>query len=270
MIVFVILYVIKEENIIMCVINDAWLKENVNTKVDHTFGQRLVGYLGTGEGVFREVQVLREFCRIGSNIPSSISPIAENILEHANNTLAVLSIASLYSTPKDFLKGVDRLQDGRIQLLRKVGVLFKDIVGNFTPWLNAGMFLSGSFAFKNVVWFTNVASHCSELTFAISDYYKAKQLESQATKEEFKAALIHSKNFYWYKTAKMVFSVTSTLLGSLVIYTGVTVSLSVGLSALSLVTIFLSIRTDLYKEEGRYQVIKFDKQITLDESEQVV
>lgn len=251
----------------MTVINQTWLNDNAIAA--RPFGDRLVGYLATPVGLFRQAQLIRGVSKILSEIPSPIADNAKEMLGFANGCLSILSLLGLQMTARDMVDGTTQLRDFQIALIRKVGILFKDVVGNVTPWLSAGMALSGSLAFKNVVVIADMASDAADLGMAISDCRKAARLETQATGEA-QRALNHSKNYYLLKTAKLVASFAGKAVSIAFVYAQITLVSIVALTAFSLFTLSLAASSEIYKEAGPYKVIKFDREVTLGVEPEVV
>ncbi len=240
-----------------------WLQKNQNEAAGQSSVRQFLEYTNETTGFFRCAQILKGVLKIRNEMGYPESSVTKELDNAAGGTMALLSLGRLPAATEGAYKAVSHFtQDNGMTTGRKIGLLFKDAGDAISAWANATMFFTGNLALKEVSRVSSLSSETADLTLSAVDYRQASTLEASAT-GEVKKVFTHTKNYYWLRIAKAVVSVTLALLAAAFVYMGITLLSALAISALSLAAVFLAIRRDLYKEEGEYKVISFNRSIQI-------
>lgn len=244
-------------------IDDHWLNENQNEKVDQTFFTRFTEYTGKAIGALRSLQVIKGSAKLRNEIGRSPSSIATGLEGNTGVAISALGIVRLPSVTQDAVRAVVALnQDDGVSVDRKIGKAIRDTMDAVSAWVYASIFFTGNLAFLGVAKVSDLANDGADLTLSVADYGQAVQYETAAS-GDVKKAFTHTKNYNMLRIAKAIASFVSAILGVVFLLTGAQLFSVVALVALSITTALLAIRRDLYKEEGQYRVISFDRSLII-------
>jgi hypothetical protein len=138
----------------------------------------------------------------------------------------------------------------------------RDVTDAISTWIYTGIFLTGKTTLLRVAQFADVGGDSADLTLSVVDYKKAADCEAAAS-GEVKEVFTHTKNYNMLRIAKAVVSLVSGILAIMMfISSAFTVSV-VALVLLSLSSAFLAIRRDIYKDQGRFSVVSFERPVTV-------
>ncbi len=174
-----------------------------------------------------------------------------------------LGIVRLPSATKDAVdRVVDLGKDNGVSFGRKIGLAIRDVTDAISTWIYTGIFLTGKATLLHVAQFADVAGDTTDLTLSAVDYKKAADCEAAAS-GDVKEVFAHTKNYNMLRVVKAIVSLVAGILAVMMFISGAfTVSVA-ALVLLSLTSAFLAIRRDIYKDQGRFPVISFDRSVTV-------
>lgn len=244
-------------------IDQDWVAKNQNEKAGKSFLGHFGDYTGKAIGAFRALQVIKGVSKLWNEVVPNHSPVVKSLENGTGAAMAGLGIVRLPSATSDAVgRVVDLAKDNGVSIDRKVGLAIKDVTDAVTTWIFSAMFLTGKATFVPVAQFADLAGDTADLAISAADYKKAAACEA-ASSGDIKEAFTHTKNYNMLRIAKAVVSVVSALLAVMSLLAGAQLISTVSLILISLTSALLAIRRDVYKDEGRFQVINFDKSVLI-------
>lgn len=242
-------------------VDQEWVAKNQNEKTGKSFLGHFGDYAGKAYGAFRVLQVVKGVSKLWNEVVPNSSPVVKNLENGAGAAMSGLGIVRLPSVTSDAIgKVADLAKDTGVSVDRKVGLAIKDVTDAITTWIFSAMFLTGKAAFVPVAQFADLAGDTADLAISAADYKKAAACEAAAS-GDIKDAFTHAKNYNMLRIAKAVVSVVSALLAVMSLLAGAQLVSTVSLILISLTSALLAIRRDIYKDEGRFNLISFDKSV---------
>jgi hypothetical protein len=242
-------------------IDQDWLDKNKNEKAGQPLYTTYSDYAAKAIGAFRSLQVVRGVCKLWNGTNIAPSPVVKNLEDGAGAAMTGLGIVRIPSATQDAIgRVVDLTKNDGVALDRKVALLVKDGSDALTTWIYSASYLTGASTFLGVARVADLAGDGADFGLSVDDYSKAVDCEAAAS-GDVKAAFTHSKNYYMLRIAKAVTSVVSAILALIFFVTGAQIVSVTALIVLSLVSALLAIRRDMYKEEGQFRVIGFDRTV---------
>lgn len=243
------------------VINQAWANAN---RQDPSLRYTVESYGKTAYGALRIFQAIKKPLDLGSELVKRIGGTPAPALTHLSRNLgtgiAALGIPHLYDASIEAFRCVEAMQkDDGVDFTRKAVKAVKESAEIVSTAGYVTMFVTGNPALKTATATVEMTGDIADLHLSYADYSRASELEAQATGDA-KAALQHSKIYYFLRVAKAVGAIAGAILGFALVATGSTL---LGLLILSLATTFVAIARDLYKPMGHYPVINFDREVRL-------
>lgn len=246
------------------IINQNWLQENVNEKADNSAFDHLVDFTGKATGAYRTLQISQKTVGLGSEVAKElgygISPALNEFGHKLGIGASALDLPRLPSATSEAIKSLSALRkEDDVSFFRKAIKAVRDTMDAIGAYSYASIFITANPALKPVAQAAVLTADFADLQMSTSDYSKASELEAIATGDA-KVALNHSKKYYFLRILKAVASIATAILGFTVL-----VSL---MPVIALMIVFMSstvfaIMRDLHKESGRFNVIKFDSEVTV-------
>lgn len=250
--------------VIVARIDAEWLRNNVNDKADYTYAQHAGDYLGRCIGAFRTTQLIQKTMNLGSalidkvgRVPAALGGLSRD-LGAAMNVLGVLRVPSALVGAK---KSLEELQDltSDVGFSRRAVKAVGDAADAVAACGFAHSFVTRSPAFVPLAATADFMADAVDAKVSVEDYYKAIELEQQAT-GEVKVAVSHTKNYQFFRAIKATLAVALTALGFVLFALGMPL---IALMMVGVASTALAIARDIYKESGRYKVIQLDGDVTL-------
>ncbi len=241
------------------IIDQNWLEENRNERVDDSPWQRTVRLTGGASGSARVISALQKAAKLGTQIPGAFgyvpSPTLQRLDTHTGTALGVLGITRIPSATSEALKS---LQGGHaVEIVR-------DTTDAMAVYANAISFVTGNTPLRTVASAFDFTSDVADAQQSITDMTKASELldDSRVT-GLVKEAIIHSRDYYFWATLKAVGSVATAIFGFMLVAAGAPLSLTIALTTLALATNLIAIRRDIHRDLGQFKVIEFNRDVKL-------
>lgn len=249
------------------VIGQNWLNENTNDKADQSLLSRLQGYVGQTGGVYRLLQTMQKTLRLGTmtseGMGSPVSPTVKTLdgnLGIAANALIFPRIPQATTAAVQTVSELE-VEDG-VPFRRKMAKAIRDVCDAVAALGFGALFIKFNPSVLKVAQTADLATDAMDLHISKEDYDKATELE-QVAAGDVKEALLHTKNYNWWRVAKAATGVAATTLALLGLVFSIYLLPVIALAILGLAgTIFAVIR-DNYKDMGRFNIIKFDREVQL-------
>jgi hypothetical protein len=243
-------------------IDQAWIDQNKVSEEDlnRSLVSRLYDYTATAIGALRSLQVAKGVATLYNELAETPSPVATQLRSSTGAAISGLGLARLPSATLDAANSLsDVAQDGT---LRKAAIAIKDSMDAVGTWIYSAILLTGKSTFIGVAKLSDLVVDAVDWGISTSDLSSSKECAKVAT-GEVKKAFDHTTNYQMLRVAKATLSVASALLAGGLFLIGAPVLSTMAMTALSLTTALVAIRRDLYKDEGLYPVIKFDRPLTV-------
>lgn len=241
-------------------IDSKWLA-NKNPKAGLSPMEHFIDYTNNNGGYHPALRAIHDTVRLGNTISNGTFPHLEAKLGATVGVLPLLTIPSAtVSTLKSFS---DLTYETGVDFSRKAMNAIRltaDCISAFS-W-SATLFTSNP-SVKTTAEIMDLTASTVGLQTTAANYHKALELESLATGDA-KAALAHSKNYYFLAMAKNIASVAIGIFGLIMLITGFQILSALALIALSLAATTFEMMRDVQKQTGPYPLIDFDREVRLE------
>ncbi|MGB7977631.1 MAG: hypothetical protein WCF19_00560 [Chlamydiales bacterium] len=239
-------------------IDQNWMDSNRNEKYGQPLLSRVIDYTGTPGGISNGI-------KLTGQISSAIG--ATGVAAGAGQALGVFGIVRLPSALRRAYDALMAAQEShgedddltQRQTTKAVGETMGALtaVGNTINFVGAANPMLGT-----LTKITDFGDDVADLTVAYGDYNKAVKLEEDTT-GPLKKVVTHSKHYYWLCVVKAFMSIASAFAALIMFLSGVQLLPVIAMTLFSLSTTLLSIRKDLFKDEGEHRIISFASTVTI-------
>jgi hypothetical protein len=247
-------------------IDRKWLEENINEKANQSIYDSISGYLSQSVGALRGMQITQKAARLANEANKDLGLGSSRTLTGLDSNLGVgvsaLNIPRLPSVTMEAVKSISALRaDDGVNFFRKCVKAVRDFMDAVAAYGFVSIFITGNPALKTVAQAADLTTDIADLHISASDYSKASELEARATGDA-KEALTHTRKYNLIRVAKATSSIAMAILGIVLVATGILFPMT-ALAILLVTSTAIAIFRDLHRDWGRFNVIKFDQEVTL-------
>ena len=226
---------------------------------DRTFLGGFIEYTGSAIGQLRSWSLIRSVSRLYNEFSQSPSSAATAVDTTAGTAISALGVVLVPMRTKDAYGAIVSIgnQDG-IPLQRKIDLATRASMEAASSWMSAGVWVTGNPALRSATAVTDLTQDVVDLKVSVEDYRAASNYETLASGDVLEA-LEHTRKYQMFRIVKAVLSVAAALFAIMMLLTGIQILPLVLAILLTLTTTIVAIRRDIFKNEGRFQLIDLNR-----------
>lgn len=257
--------IISQKEVIMTVINAAWLEKNTKEPIGLASG--LMQYSSTSAGSFRLMQLANKTIKAWGSVVKELSPSLQTAKEVTGKGLDALGLISVPGDTVDGYKAVAALADqsNTQPLSRKVINVVKDAGGAVASCHYAATLFTQNPAVAQVAKAFDFSSTVADLTNHVNDHAASKALLDKAQTAAIKKAINASKHYYFLSIMKNVSSIGLFVISYLGLICRAFILAPAAIAFLSLGATIVALKRDLYKTNMLYNLITFNQNVDVTE-----
>lgn len=233
--------------------------KNPQFNEDRTFLGSFVDYTGTAVGQLRSWSLVRSVSRLFNALSPTSSSGATAAIGVADTAISAIGVVLVPARTKDAYQSIVKIGDADgVPLQRKIDLAMRDTMEAASSWMGAAAWITRNPALESATSITNLTQDAADLKVAAENYRAASSFESLASGDVLEA-LEHTRKYHLLRIIKATLSVAAAIFALIMLLTGVQILPLVLAILLSLTTTIVAIRRDIFKNEGRFQLIDLNR-----------